>query len=82
MSLAMDGITGAVQDRIRHYYHTEKWSMMFYMNFISTIFIGSSVVFTGELFKFIVFVQDYPYVLNEMMMFSAAGAIGQVNFVL
>ena len=74
----MDGVTGAVQDRIRHYYHTEKWHMMFSMNLISTIFIGASVVLTGELAKFFVFVQNYPYVINEMMMFSVAGAVGQV----
>jgi hypothetical protein len=79
MSLVMDGVTGAVQDRIRHYYHTEKWNMMFFMNLISTVFIGISVVITGELWKFVSFVQDYPYVMNEMIMFSVAGAIGQVD---
>jgi len=77
LSLVMDGVTGAVQDRIRHYYHTEKWNMMFYMNLISTVFIGSSVIITGELSKFAAFVQEYPYVMNEMVMFSVAGAIGQ-----
>ncbi|KAI6190004.1 Solute carrier family 35 member B1 [Aphelenchoides bicaudatus] len=77
LSLLMDGVTGAVQDRIRHYYHTEKWSMMFFMNFVSTLFIGGSVVLTGEFYKFFAFVYDYPYVLNQMMMFSIAGAVGQ-----
>lgn len=80
MSLVMDGVTGAVQDRIRHYYHTEKWNMMFYMNLISTVFVGISVVITGELWKLFSFVQDYPYVMNEMIMFSIAGSVGQVEF--
>ena len=74
----MDGVTGAVQDRIRHYYHTEKWTMMFFMNFVSTLFIGGSVILTGEFVKFYAFVREYPYVMNEMIMFSIAGAIGQV----
>lgn len=78
----MDGVTGAVQDRIRHYYHTEKWNMMFFMNLISTVFIGSSVLITGEFSKFFAFVQDYPYVMKEMLIFSIAGAVGQVRFFL
>jgi hypothetical protein len=74
----MDGATGAVQDRIRHYYHTEKWNMMFYMNFLSTLFIGGSVFLTGEFTKFSAFVSEYPYVMKEMFLFSLAGAVGQV----
>jgi len=48
-SLAMDGATGAIQDRIRHSYHTEKWSMMFAMNLFSSIFLAVTLTISGEL---------------------------------
>lgn len=76
-SLAMDGVTGAVQDRIRHSYSTEKWSMMFFMNLFSSVFLGTTLVLTGELVQFFNFVNAYPFVLREMVMFAVAGALGQ-----
>lgn len=74
----MDGVTGAVQDRIRHYYHTEKWNMMFYMNLISSVFLGAGALVTGEFVSFIAFIQTYPNVLTLMLVFAACGAAGQV----
>jgi len=76
-SLAMDGATGAIQDRIRHSYHTEKWSMMFAMNLFSSIFLAVTLTISGELKALSEFVERYPYVLNEMLLFAAAGAAGQ-----
>jgi UDP-galactose transporter B1 len=76
-SLLMDGFTGATQDRIRHGYITDKWSMMFYMNLFATIFLGVSLTVTGELNKFFAFVQQYPYIVREMLLFSITGALGQ-----
>ncbi|CAD5231811.1 unnamed protein product [Bursaphelenchus xylophilus] len=77
LSLCMDGITGAVQDRIRHYYHTEKWNMMFYMNLISSFILGSGALVTGEFVDFVSFVQTYPDVLVLMTAFAICGALGQ-----
>jgi len=77
LSLAMDGVTGATQDKIRHNYHTEKWSMMFFMNLFSSVFLAVTLATTGELWKFFDFVQAYPYVLQEMVLFAIAGAMGQ-----
>ncbi len=78
-SLAMDGVTGAVQDRIRHSYHTEKWSMMLAMNLFSSLFLAATSLLSGELIGFFSFVQRHPYVLREIVLFSAAGAAGQVR---
>ncbi|CAD5224670.1 unnamed protein product [Bursaphelenchus okinawaensis] len=77
LSLVMDGVTGAVQDRIRHSYHTEKWNMMFYMNLISSVILGSSAIVTGEILEFISFIQSYPDVLFLVTAFAVCGALGQ-----
>uniref|UniRef100_A0A915EKU3 Uncharacterized protein n=1 Tax=Ditylenchus dipsaci TaxID=166011 RepID=A0A915EKU3_9BILA len=73
----MDGVTGAVQDRIRNNYTTEKWSMMFFMNLFSSVFLFITLIVSGELMQFISFVNTYPFVLREMFMFAVAGALGQ-----
>ncbi|KAI3422017.1 hypothetical protein GPALN_012554 [Globodera pallida] len=77
LSLAMDGVTGAVQDRIRHYHTTDKWTMMFSMNAFSSIFLAIMLLATGELFQFVRFVAAYPFVLQQMFLFALSGAVGQ-----
>jgi solute carrier family 35 (UDP-galactose transporter), member B1 len=93
-SLAMDGITGAVQgffiyilwfiklfnfkDRIRHYYTTDKWTMMFSMNAFSSVFLSIMLIVSGELIAFFNFLVLYPGALREILLFSVTGAIGQV----
>lgn len=74
----MDGVTGAVQDKIRYNYITEKWSIMFYMNLFSSLFLAITILISGEISGFFNFVSKYPYVLREMFFFAFAGATGQV----
>nr|CAD2194244.1 unnamed protein product [Meloidogyne enterolobii] len=76
-SLAMDGVTGAVQDRIRHYYTTDKWAMMFSMNAFSSAFLSLMLVVSGELIAFFNFLVAYPGALREILLFSVSGAVGQ-----
>jgi len=76
-SLVMDGMTGAVQDRIRHSYTANKWSMMFSMNVFSSIFLAFTLTLSGELLAFFNFVHTYPFVLQHMLLFSLSGALGQ-----
>lgn len=76
-SLAMDGITGAVQDRIRNSYTTDKWTMMFAMNAFSTVFLSIMLIASGELVTFFAFIASYPFVLREVILFAVAGAFGQ-----
>lgn len=76
-SLAMDGVTAAIQDRIRHGYITDKWSMMFFLNLFATIVFGATLLLSGELVAFVSFVQRYPFVLREMIIFSLMSALGQ-----
>ena len=75
----MDGVTAAIQDRIRHGYITDKWSMMFFLNLFATIVFGATLLLSGELVAFLSFVQRYPYVLREMIIFSLMSALGQVR---
>ncbi|KAI6213405.1 Solute carrier family 35 member B1 [Aphelenchoides besseyi] len=76
-SLTMDGVTGAVQDRIRHYHVMGTYTMMFYMNIISSCFLGVSVVLTGELVQFLQFVYEFPHVIRDICLFAIASASGQ-----
>jgi len=48
LSLSMDGLTGAVQERIRAASAPSGQQMMRAMNFWSTLMLGVAMVFTGE----------------------------------
>lgn len=76
-SLLMDGLTGAVQERMRHESKTKSGHLMLNMNMWSIIFLGPTIVLTGELFTFVEFVKRHPAVLWELTSFSVASAIGQ-----
>lgn len=76
----MDGVTGAVQDKIRQNYTTEKWTIMFYMNMFSSMFLFFTSLISGEIFGLVEFIGKYPFVLSDMLLFAAAGAAGQVIF--
>lgn len=77
LSLTMDGLTSAVQERMRGEHKTQSGSMMLNMNFWSIIFSGAVILLTGELMEFIGFIQRHPILLWHIMTFSMAGAFGQ-----
>ncbi|VBB30467.1 unnamed protein product [Acanthocheilonema viteae] len=77
LSLAMDGITGAIQDKIHQQHKANAHVMMFYMNLFSSLYLLIGVFLTGELFAFMVFVQSYPKVIMELFTLAAASALGQ-----
>ncbi|TKR77520.1 hypothetical protein L596_018476 [Steinernema carpocapsae] len=74
-SLAMDGTTGAVQDRIRHHYQTNKWSLMLNMNMFSLLF--AIVPVFREVQGFLAFVQKYPNIPYQILILSMCACIGQ-----
>ncbi|XP_073237250.1 solute carrier family 35 member B1-like isoform X2 [Porites lutea] len=80
VSLTCDGLTGAVQDRMRAEHHVQSHHMMFNMNLWSIGILAISLLTTGEVFQFVSFCQRYPYVLFHILLFSLASAIGQ-NFI-
>lgn len=77
LSLTMDGLTSAVQERMRAEHNSKSGHMMLNMNAWSAVFSGLVVFLSGELFEFIKFLQRYPSTMWHIATFSIAGAIGQ-----
>ena len=77
-SLTCDGLTGAVQERMKSEYQTKSGHMMQAMNKWSILYLGVALTFTGEIWEFIAFVQRHPSVMGELAVFSVASALGQV----
>ncbi|XP_013189474.1 solute carrier family 35 member B1 homolog [Amyelois transitella] len=78
LSLTMDGLTGAVQERIKAESSPTAYSMMLNTNGWSTIISGVGVLLSGEIFKFISFVSLYPEILLYLIAFALTGALGQL----
>jgi len=80
VSLTLDGLTGASQEKMRGEFSTKAHAMMFSVNKWSALYLGVAVLFTGEVFQFVAFVQRYPYVMWNVLLFSLTSALGQ-NFI-
>ena len=78
LSLSMDGLTGAVQDRMRASSAPSAQQMMLAMNGWSTLMVGVALVLTGELFEFVKFTSTYSYVWINLTVLALTGAIGQL----
>lgn len=77
LSLIMDGLTGAIQERMKTEYQSKSGHMMLFMNLWSVGYLAVGLVITGELFDFIGFIQRHPFVIWDLMTFSVASALGQ-----
>jgi solute carrier family 35 (UDP-galactose transporter), member B1 len=78
LSLSMDGLTGAIQERMRSAHKPSAQHMMLAMNCWSTIMLGSALVLTGEGSEFISFTFKHPELIGHLASLSLAGAIGQL----
>lgn len=78
LSLSMDGLTGAIQERMRAAHSPTAQHMMLAMNGWSTVFVIVFIVLTGELFEFISFASRYPHVLLQLALLAITGAVGQL----
>lgn len=76
-SLIMDGLTAAIQERMRSESKTKSGHMMINMNKWSIIFLSGIVLISGEYVTFFDFTKRHPAVLWELVTFSAASAFGQ-----
>ena len=82
LSLLCDGLTGAVQERMKTEHLTKSAPMMTAMNKWSVIFLGTALVITGELWEFYQFAFiRHPGILLEIPMLAVASAFGQVSSV-
>lgn len=77
LSLTMDGITAAIQERMRAEYKTKSLHMMSSINKWSIVFLGIALAYTGEMVDFVAFVQRHPSLIWELVSFSFASALGQ-----
>ncbi|XP_047477571.1 solute carrier family 35 member B1-like [Penaeus chinensis] len=77
LSLTMDGLTGAVQERMIAESKTKSGHMMLNMNLFSIGYLAVALLVTGELFTFVAFVQRFPEVMTKMLIFSVCSALGQ-----
>ncbi|XP_066596194.1 solute carrier family 35 member B1-like [Prorops nasuta] len=77
LSLIMDGLTGAVEERMRSEHKTKHGHMMLNTNMWSAACSGVVILISGELFKFIRFLQKYPAVIWHITTLSLSGAVGQ-----
>jgi solute carrier family 35 (UDP-galactose transporter), member B1 len=82
VSLALDGLTGAVQDKMnatheKKSHHKKVHTMMYNMNLWSCILLFLAILVTGEVFEYFIFAQKYPQVIWYMILLSICGCIGQ-----
>ncbi|CAH1647859.1 unnamed protein product [Spodoptera littoralis] len=78
LSLTMDGLTGAVQERIKSESSPSAYAMMLNTNMWSSMILSIGVLLSGEIFKFIVFVSTYPEVIIFLIGLAFVGALGQM----
>ncbi|SPP88397.1 solute carrier family 35 member B1 homolog [Drosophila guanche] len=77
LSLSMDGLTGAVQERIRAASSPSGQQMMMSMNFWSTLMLGFAMLLTGEVKESLHFALRHPEVWTHLSLLSLCGALGQ-----
>ena len=51
ISLTLDGMTGASQEKMRAEFSTKAHAMMFAVNKWSAVYLGAAILFTGEIFR-------------------------------
>lgn len=78
MSLSMDGLTGAIQERMRAASKPSAQHMMLGMNYWSMLILGAVSLLTGEGKLFFDFAIRHPEVWGHIAALSLAGAIGQL----
>jgi solute carrier family 35 (UDP-galactose transporter), member B1 len=78
LSLSMDGLTGAIQERMRASSAPSAQYMMLSMNSWSTLFLVPALLVTGEGMDFIAFANRHPKMLTDLGTLALAGAFGQL----
>lgn len=79
LSLTMDGMTGAIQERMKAEFQSKSGHMMLNMNLWSTLYLAVAVFATHEIWHFIEFVKMFPFILFNIFAFSILSALGQVS---
>ena len=78
LSLTCDGLTGAIQERMKSDHKTKSGHMMTNMNMWSFLMLGVTLLITGELLEFVNFVSRHPDILWQLASVCIAMSLGQV----
>ncbi|CAH0380734.1 unnamed protein product [Bemisia tabaci] len=76
-SLCLDGLLGAVEERMRSESETKSRYMMASTNKWSTVFLGIAMCLTMEVVDFYDFVNRHPRIIWQIAVLSIANAVGQ-----
>lgn len=77
VSLTCDGLTGAVQERMKLEHATKSGHMMLAMNKWSVCYLALALAATGEGLQFVSFIQRHPAIVWQLASFSVMSALGQ-----
>jgi solute carrier family 35 (UDP-galactose transporter), member B1 len=78
VSLLMDGMTGAFQDRARSFSKPSSMTIMFNVNFWSTVILVAIMSVTGEGREMIEFAQRHHSVIWHLALAILVGTFGQI----
>ncbi|KAG5679546.1 hypothetical protein PVAND_009106 [Polypedilum vanderplanki] len=78
LSLSMDGLTGAIQERMRAATKPSAQHMMLAMNWWSSIMLLIGIILTGEGKEFLAFAYKHPELYIHLILLALAGAFGQL----
>ncbi|XP_030379280.1 solute carrier family 35 member B1 homolog [Scaptodrosophila lebanonensis] len=78
LSLSMDGLCGAFQERMRAASAPSGQHMMLAMNFWSTLMLGGAMILTGEGKEFLHFATRHPQLWAHIALIALCGAMGQL----
>jgi solute carrier family 35 (UDP-galactose transporter), member B1 len=80
LSLAMDGVTGAVQDQLKTKCKPTVHEFMFFTNAAGVVICAALVVLMNQLVPGVMFCVDHPEMVRHLAVFSLTSALGQ-NFI-
>lgn len=77
VSLLMDGMMGALQDRMRSVSKPTSLNLMFFLNAWSALYLTILLIITGEGVDFVSFCIRHPQVLLHLAILVSVGSLGQ-----
>lgn len=78
LSLIMDGVLGAIQDKIRAVHAPTSRQFMIGMSACGSVLLVIAVIVTGEYKDAFAFITHHPNVILHICSFAVAGVIGQL----
>jgi UDP-galactose transporter B1 len=78
LSLTLDGVTGAIQERLRQSYDASAYHMMFAVNVYACFYLGAACLLSGEGLEAVGFIVRHPEVSLSLVAFSLTSAVGQL----